>query len=348
MTMSRSIAFLKRPPWRTVVPLSALILVAGIGYMAWSPGANVTDGRHDLVQNGIWLQHGWLGDDGWFERYNKTDRIIEFRDREQIRALAELLRRQHFSDVFPHVAPTRPDGYLPPIDHDQATLFLAELDGFRITPWIGGAWGEQAHPDIPTWRKNFVGSIRELLDEYPGFAGVHINIEPCPTGDRDFITLLQEVRAVLEPDEWLSVAAYPPPTRWHRFPEVHWEESYFREVASHVDQVVVMMYDTSLTNAKLYRSLMTRWTGQILEWSGDTEVLLGIPAYDDTETDYHDPEVENLHHSLAGIHAGLLKHKPLPDQYRGIAVYSEWEMQPDEWATLRDDYLDVNESQDKP
>lgn len=39
---------------------------------------------------------------------------------------------------------------------------------------------------------------------------------------------------------------------------------------------------------------MVSWTQEILEWSLDTEVLLGLPAYDDEGVSYHYPEVENL------------------------------------------------------
>ena len=335
---------LRKPPWRTLVPACLLLVIAGLSYLLWSPGATVTDGRHDKNQNGIWLQHGWLGDDGWFEKYNKIDRIPEFRDKTHIRKLARQLRDKHITDVYPHVAPTDPDGHLPPIDHDQTVLFLNEFEGFRVIPWIGGAWGVQAFPEKEAWRQNFCTSIRELLDNYPEFAGIHINIEPCPSGNRDFITLLEEVHAQLKPDEILSVAAYPPPTRWHPYPEVHWEETYFNEVASHADQLVVMMYDTSLTNAKFYRSLMSAWTREVLEWSGNTDVLLGLPAYDDADVEYHDPAVENLRTGLSGIHDGLMKFDTLPDNYQGIAIYSEWEMQPEEWDILDELFLDSSKN----
>ncbi len=328
-----------RPPWRTVWPATLLVLVMGIGYLEWSPGATVTNGRHDLGQNGIWLQHGWLGHDSWFEKYNKIDRIDSFRDTAQIRELVSQLKRDHITDLFPHVAPTQSDGQLPPIDRDQVERFLDECDGLRVMPWIGGASGVQAHPEDADWRANFVRSIRVMLDTHPRMAGVHINIEPCPSGTRDFIDLLKEVRAVLEQDEVLSIAAYPPPTRWHPYPEVHWEEAYFREVAGHVDQVAVMMYDTALTRPRFYEALMRDWTVEILDWSGNAEVLLGLPTYDDADTDYHDPDTENLQHAIAGIHAGLLEHADLPDNYKGVALYSEWEMQSDEWAYYREHFL---------
>ena len=50
------------------------------------------------------------------------------------------------------------------------------------------------------------------------------------------MTLLEELRAGLPKGKLLSVAAYPPPTLLHPFKEIHWEESYFREVAQRADQ----------------------------------------------------------------------------------------------------------------
>jgi hypothetical protein len=169
-----------------------------------------------------------------------------------------------------------------------------------------------------------------LLADHPRLAGVQINIEPMPSGDPGFLALLQELRAALPEGRILSVAAYPPPTRWHRFPDVHWEEDYFRKVASRCDQVAVMMYDTAIRIPKLYESVMAKWTREVLAWSGETEVLLGAPGYEDADSGYHDPAAENLKHALRGIHAGLAKSGP-PDNYAGVAIYSEWEMDARKW-----------------
>ena len=72
---------------------AVLALFAFAAYSLWAPGREITDGRHDLGRNGIWIQHGWLGDDGWFARNRKVDRKANFRDPERIRELAALLRR---------------------------------------------------------------------------------------------------------------------------------------------------------------------------------------------------------------------------------------------------------------
>ena len=55
----------KTPRSRDILLLVVLALVI-VAYGIWSPGQIVEDGRNDLGQNGIWLQHGWLGDDAWF------------------------------------------------------------------------------------------------------------------------------------------------------------------------------------------------------------------------------------------------------------------------------------------
>jgi hypothetical protein len=332
-------ALIRKPPWRTVFAGAALLLLGVLAYALWSPGRDITDGRHDRGRNGIWIQHGWLADDEWFRRNRKTDRIGEFRDERRLAALTERLRRHGITDVFPHLCPCRGDGSLPAVDPEQARRFLAAFAGFRVMPWIGGVSDETADVESDAWRAGFCRAARKLLDDYPGFAGVHVNIEPCPPGSPGFVKLLDVLRAALPPGKVLSVAAYPPPTVWHRFPDVHWEEPYFRQVASRADQLVVMMYDTSLRREKPYRHLMAQWTEEVLVWSGKAEVLLGLPAYDDAGSGYHHPEVESLANALLGVHAGLGSSPTLPVNYQGVALYCEWEMDEAEWAYYRGHFL---------
>jgi len=55
-----------------------------------------------------------------------------------------------------------------------------------------------------------------------------------------------------------------------------------------------------------------------------------LPAYDDNQSGYHDPTVENLGNALAGVLAA-----PRAANVAGVAIYSEWEMTPDEWQLWR-------------
>jgi len=134
------------------------------------------------------------------------------------------------------------------------------------------------------------------------------------------------------------IAAYPPPTRWHPFEEVHWDEAYFRQVAARCDQLAVMMYDTALRVPKAYQKLMADWTVEVLAWSEGKPVLLGVPTYSDAGVGYHHPEVENLSNALAGIHRGLQR-RALPKSYQGVAIYCHWETDAAEWDYFREHFL---------
>jgi hypothetical protein len=68
--------YLKRPPWRTTLLLLTVIGLLDLAYLAWSPGKRVLDGRYDLRTNGIWIQHGWLGDDLWFQQYQREKTLL--------------------------------------------------------------------------------------------------------------------------------------------------------------------------------------------------------------------------------------------------------------------------------
>lgn len=100
-------------------------------YSLWSPGKVVTDGRFDRMYNGIWLQHGWLGDDAWFAR-NKRD-VQPFRDSGKIRALAELFADHPITDVFPHLCPCHDTA----IDLQKNYIGLMRARTQAVLAWTG-------------------------------------------------------------------------------------------------------------------------------------------------------------------------------------------------------------------
>jgi hypothetical protein len=178
----------------------------------------------------------------------------------------------------------------------------------------------------------------ELLNAHPRLAGIQVNIEPLASGDEQFLQFLNELHAALPKNKLLSVAAYPPPTRWHPYPEVHWDEFYFRQVARRCDQLAVMMYDTGIRMPKLYQQVMADWTVEVLAWSEGKPVLLGLPTYDDRDSGYHDPGAENLRNVLLGVHSGL-DETAHSRSYQGVAIYSEWETDPTEWDYFQKHFL---------
>ncbi len=326
---------LQRPPFRTLLLLLGTLSVLALIFRVWTPGKIITDGRHDRGTNGIWMQHGWLGDDAWFKRYGKDP--ARFRQAWSIIGVAQKLQRYGIRDVFPHLCPCQDNGQIANSDPAQVERFLDGFGDFRVMPWVGGVSGVQCFPQSAQWRSTFVSSVAGLMKRHPRLAGVHVNIEPLPSQAPGYLELLEELKRALPEGKIMSVAAYPPPTLWHRFPEVHWDEDWFRAVASRCDHMVVMAYDTGLRVPKLYEHLMAGWSRDCLSWAADTPVLIGVPAYDDADSGYHDPDAENLHHALAGIHAGLLT-KPAASNFLGVALYSEWEMDAAKWQIVENEF----------
>jgi hypothetical protein len=317
------------PSRRRLIVLTSILLLPALAWLLWTPGTEITDGRHDRGTNAIWMQHAWLANDPWLARNHKNP--ANFRDPQALARVATLFKHEHLRFLYPHLCPAQPNGTIAPSDPAQVERFLDAFAEFQVLPWVGGVRHDSARITDPAWRQQFAASCAALLHDHPRLAGIHLNIEPLPSGDPDFLALLAELRAALPNGKILSVAAYPPPTYWQQSKDVHWDESYSRAVAARVDQVAVMMYDTSLHSSKLYEQLMKDWTRETLAWYAPTPVLLGLPAYDDAGVAYHDPATENLPTALRGIHAGL---HALPPNYAGISLYREWTLRPEDWNTL--------------
>jgi hypothetical protein len=320
------------------VRITFLLMMSALAWFLWEPGVDIRDGRHDRGTNGMWLAHGWLGGDDWFRQYKKD--TAQYRTDSALKALVQRCEQGRITDLFPHLCPVNGDGSLPAVHPEQVERFLDAMgDRRRVFPWIGGPGPFPANYGEEKWRLKFCDSIKMLLNAHPRFAGVQLNIEPLTSGDANFLTLLDEIRAALPIGKLLSVSAYPPPTRYHPVLAVHWDETFFREVSKRSDHLAVMMYDTALQRPKLYRRLMADWTEEVILWSGGKQVLLGVPTYSDKGVNYHDPATENLANAIPGIHAGLKRFKNLPAHYAGIAIYCDWETDAEEWRFLRERFL---------
>ena len=311
---------------RIVAALTIILGVPALCYLGWQPGSN--EPLPEYANNAIWLGHGWLGDDSWFIRNNRNK--DDFRRVGKISALFKNLSDNKISTVYPHLCPAQLNGKIAPYDSLQVERFLdiAVQYNIKVIPWVGGVFEESARPADEKWRQKFVDSVDELLKKHPRLAGVQVNIEPMPGSEVGFLKLLDELRPVTD-GKILSVAAYPPPTKWHQFPDVHWQLSYIKRLTKHCDQLAVMMYDTAIPLEKFYIKLMTDWTNQLTATTrlSDCELLLGIPAYEDASVGYHHPQVENISSALQGISAS-----PCKSEANGIAIYCEWEMNENKWS----------------
>ena len=340
-------AGLRRRGRRLLVGGALALALVWSGRAIWNPGLTVYDGRDDLGRNALWLQHGWIGADSWFSDNDKMGKKPQFRSEEKVRALAQLCRQNGVTDVFPHLAPTKLDGSIMDVDPAQLTRFLDNAPNLRVLPWIGGVKDADITPEIPGRRARFIASVGALLRKYPRLSGVHLNVEPWPSGDAAMLVFLDDLRAAMPPGKILSVAAYPPPSRLHPFPEVHWDENYFKQVAARCDQMAVMCYDTSLRDPKMFEWLAARWDEGVLRWTAPNgpQILIGVPTYDDAGSGYHNPNAENLATGLRALHRALNRFDARPANYQGAAIYCEWETDPKEWQIWREQFAGKNSTQ---
>ena len=311
---------------RISVLLAVVFGIPALCYWIWQPGDDLP--LPEYPDNAVWIGHGWLGHDSWFSRNQRSK--DDFRSEEKIAALFKKLSGSRISIVYPHLCPAQMSGDIPLYDSIQIERFLdlAAQYNIKVIPWIGGVFEESARPGNKIWRKHFVTSVKELLLKHPRLAGVQVNIEPMPDGNADFLKLLDELKEATQ-GKILSVAAYPPPTKWHQYPDVHWGNDYMYQVAIRCDQMAVMMYDTAIPLEKFYIKLMTDWSKQLINTISSTEckLLLGIPAYNDAGVGYHYPQVENISAALRGISAADCR-----KNITGIALYCEWEMDENKWT----------------
>lgn len=312
--------------------LALVALVASAAFLLYFAHAPVGDTaphpfNHD--RNAVWLEHRWL------ERRHPEP---------EMEALFSKLRARGVAYAFPHVIPFDAAGQLPRHDREQMRAFLATAHrvapDLRVLPWIGGlrkGYKRQRPGTVElgdlSQRQRMVAEARGLVDE--GFDGVHLNVEPVNDGNDEYLALLRALRTAVGPGRILSVSAIrPAPVGLPRAPNFAWSPGYYARVASTVDQIVIMAYDTALPTASLYRRYV-RWAARsvagALDASGsDARVLMGVPTYEPFGF-MHRRGVETPENALVGVVAGL-RGLGAGGTFEGVALYAEWTTDEADWG----------------
>ena len=185
-----------------------------------------------------------------------------------VQALAADLQRNNIGTVYVYTTYMRGNSTFGQT-YAHAPSFVRQLKKaypeVTVQAWIGlplklpipGLWAgavDLADPDI---RARIVELAVHLVEEV-GFDGIHLDPEPVASGNRHLIRLLAEMRERLAEDAILSIAGRRIAPLPGRIPElvaspVAWSARYYREVASHVDEIAVMVYDSTLPWASAYR-----------------------------------------------------------------------------------------------
>lgn len=322
------------------IALCVLLLALTLGVTYWRLAATTASypGTHfNQGHNAVWLEHDWVG-----EPHTDADYA----------ALAAALAREQIGYVFVHVGPLDSDGTIPADRAPYAAAFVAalhdDLPGVRILAWIGqeeaasGLPADQvvalADPDV---RQQIADTARSFVTV--GFDGVHYDIEPIENNSITFVELLDTTRAALPPGAMISVAA----EKWA--PNAHvaswayalgkggswWTTYYYATVAQHVDQLVVMAYNTGMPTGDLYSLLVKQETTNIVTAAQTVphppQVLIGLPTYTDDGPFFH-ANAETIGNGLAGVTAGL-DNMNETHAFSGVALYRFGTTTDAEWST---------------
>ncbi len=328
-----------RAAWLLLGVLVTSALVASFLLLPYVSYAVPISSQHrSQGQNALWAGHQWVGQD-----HTRTE-YAEFATR---------LKKNGITDVFFHVGPLNAAGTIDQERYPNAVSLIENVKQLypevRLQAWIGQIEMKGGGPlglsddDV---RDTIVETATAFLDL--GFDGIHYNIEPVFSDDRDFIDLLQRTRRIAEArGNVVSVAADELEPFWgaERLVRVFakqagfWNKEYYLEVAASVDQIAVMMYDTALPTPWLYGTLVEWETRSLVHLVGDQVTLfMGVPSYEDERWSFN-PGAENVQSALRGIQKGL-EHLADDDIEKfGVAIYAEWTTDEDEWQLYRQEWL---------
>ncbi|SED69613.1 hypothetical protein SAMN05216532_5377 [Streptomyces sp. 2231.1] len=315
-----------------LVPLLTAETALRVNYTG-DPAAG-TRTRH---RDALWLGHAWV--DG-----RKTDQDVE--------ALAGRLRGTGIRDLYVHSGPLEHDGTLPESAYARARWLISavhrELPGDRVQAWLGDKLATESPDGLrlerASTRAAIVASTRRVLDA--GFEGAHFDLEPLHSGDRDYLDLLDDLRALTHAHHaLLSVAAHQidPLPAFHSFwgtttghPK-WWSQAYFGQVARRVDQIAVMSYDTMQPLESLYGGYVAQQTSLALEVTPDsTDLLMGLPFYHENRFG-HWAHAETVPAAVRGVRLGLSRTDA--DRARfGVALYVDFAATEADWRAYREDW----------
>ncbi|MER6534505.1 glycosyl hydrolase family 18 protein [Streptomyces sp900105755] len=291
-------------------------------------------GTYSRNRDALWLGHAWV--DG-----RRTDADVT--------ALAARLADTGIRDLYVHAGPLEHNGTLPTSAYPKARWLITavhrKLPGVRVQAWLGDEVAPEKpdamHLEKKATRDAVVESARQIVGA--GFDGVHFDLEPLHSGDRNYLALLDALRPVTP---LLSVAAHQidPLPAFHSFwgtvtghPK-WWSQEYFGQVARRVDQIAVMSYDTMQPLQSLYGGYVAQQTSLALEVTpADTDLLMGLPFYHENRFG-HRAHAETVPAAVRGVRLGLSRTAPDRATF-GVALYVDFAATEDDWTSYRKDWV---------
>jgi hypothetical protein len=296
------------------------------------------DGTYTRNKDAIWLGHAWV--DG-----RKKDADVT--------ALARELETTGIRDLYVHSGPLEHNGTLPGSAYPRARWFIDAVHraapGIRVQAWLGDVLATESPDGMrlerPETRAAVVESTRQILAT--GFDGVHFDLEPLHSDDRNYLTLLDSLRRVTRAkDAQLSIAAHQidPVPGFHSFwgtvaghPK-WWSQKFFGQVARRVDQIAVMSYDTMQPLESTYGGYVAQQTSLALEVTpNSTDLLMGLPFYHENRFG-HWNHAETVPAAVRGVRLGLSRTDADRANF-GVALYVDFAAEAGDWRAYREDWV---------
>ncbi len=282
------------------------------------------DSRVHALRTAFWMEHAWMnGAKSQEDRSNLLQHVDD----------------QSLTDLYFHVGPISESGQAADdLKIDKVLLRELKNKGVKSYAWLGQI-RQSIDLESPAVRQSIVDSSLYLVEQ--GFEGLHVDIEPVPADDTAFLNLISELKAALPGtalsvamDEWQPHGLSQWVARWGGVDITsYWSTQQFQEVAAIVDQMVVMTYDTHFKDPALYTWWVEQQTLALSQRLPEgKELFIGLPTYEEGQA--LDPRAENLRTGLEGVRRGLSNLRSRPAKITGVAVYSYWETQADEWSIL--------------
>ncbi|MFE5258822.1 glycoside hydrolase family 18 protein [Streptomyces coelicoflavus] len=316
-----------------LLPLLTAETALRINYMG-----DPADGTRTRNRDAMWLGHAWV--DG-----RKKDADLT--------ALARSLKTTGIRDLYVHTGPMEHDGTLPESLYPRARWLIdavhRELPGVRVQAFLGDVLATEGPDGMrlekAATRAAVVDSARQVLDV--GYDGVHLDLEPLHSGDRNYLSLLDDIRAVTRArDAQLSVAAH----QIDPLPALHsvfglftkhpkwWSQEFFGQVARRVDQIAVMSYDTAQPLEGTYGGYVAQQTSLALEVTPPTtHLLMGLPFYYESNFD-HWGHAETVAAAVRGVRLGLSRTDADRELF-GVAPYIDFAATDTNWKEYRDGWV---------
>ncbi|MFE7773909.1 hypothetical protein ACFU5O_08410 [Streptomyces sp. NPDC057445] len=329
-----------RWPRRIALALVLLLTVpalAGATALRLNYAGEYEKGTKTRGKDAVWLGHAWV--DG-----RKKDADLD--------AFAARTRGTGIRDLYVHAGPLEHDGTLPATRYPRARWLIdgvhRRIPGLRVQAWLGDKLATESPDGLRLERAASRAAVVRSADRIlaAGFDGVHFDLEPLHSGDRDYLSLLDDLRVLTQARRVpLSVAAH----QMDPLPTVHsvagavtgspkwWSQEFFGEVARRVDQIAVMSYDTWMPLESLYGGYVAQQTSLALEVTPrSTDLLMGLPFFHEDDLG-HWENAETVAAAIRGTRLGLGRTDRERERF-GVALYVDFAAEEEDWAAYREEW----------